>query len=156
MWMWILISLVVAVVLAVVAAVVFVNAVGSGFNIFNAHSHSVDLFRWPDAWRPGGKRWPLPTPCIPEADRHKEPPMLSLADIDKAVGAFAVRTEALYAAEKGEKSQYSRDSLAEARSKLALAIERREGNEIQELTWTTYASACDFYGLVIKSLKPPA
>lgn len=82
--------------------------------------------------------------------------MLNLVKIDKAVAAFAARTESLYAAHKGEKSQYSMDSLAEARSKLALAIERREGNEMQELTWTTYASACDFYGFVIKSLKPPA
>jgi len=156
MWTWILVSLVVVVILAVAAAVVFVNAMGSAFNIFNAHSHGVNLFRWPDAWRPGGKRWPLPAACIPEGDRHKEPPMLSLADIDRAVGAFAAQTEALYFADKREKSQYSRDSLAEARSRLALAIERRESNEMQELTWTTYASACDFYGFVIKSLQPPA
>jgi hypothetical protein len=152
--MWILISVIVVAIVVVGGAALFVNAVRNAFSPFSNADRT--LFRWPDGWWPKGKRWPLPTPCIAEADRHKEPPMLNLVEIDKAVAAFAARTESLYATHKGEKSQYSKDSLAEARARLAQAIERREGGEIQELTWTTYASACDFYAFVIKSLKPPA
>lgn len=64
--MWILISIVVVAILALGAAVVFVNALGSVFNIFNAHSHSVHLLRWPDGWWPRKKierRFPLSYAC---------------------------------------------------------------------------------------------
>lgn len=152
MWMWILISVVVVPIVLVGAAALFVNAVGDAFSPWGGRT----VFRWPDGWWPIGRRFSLPTACMAEADRDKKAPELNLAGIHKAVVAFSARAEAAYAAHQGEKSTYSKNALAEARSNLARAIEQRDVGANQELTWMTYASACEFYAIALRRLKPPS
>ena len=158
MWMWILISLVVVVVLAVVAAVIFVNAMGSAFNIFNAHSHSVDLLRWPDGWWPKKKavrRWPLSYKCMEPAAHNKPAPELTLIEMEKVVAAFSERAEATYAAHKGPKPEYADEYLAEARSaRLKAAEQRQRGKELD--AWSSYNDVCSNYESLLERLKPPA
>ena len=108
--MWILISVVVVAILALGAAVIFVNALGSAFNIFNAHSHSVDLLRWPDGWWPRKRverRFPLSYACMDKVLWNKPAPELTLLEMEKAVAAWSERAEAVYAAHKGTKPEYS-------------------------------------------------
>ena len=152
MWTWILISVVVVPIVVVGAAALFVNAVDNAFSRFADRT----LFRWPDGWWPIGRRFSLPSACMAEADRDKKAPQLNLAGIHKAVVAFSAQAEAAYAAHQGEKSTYSKNALAEARSNLAKAIEGRDLGGDQELTWMTYASACEFYAIALRRLKPPS
>ena len=156
--MWILISVLVVAVAGLVASIVFINAMGSAFNIFNAHSHRVNLFRWPDGWWPKGKaeqRFPLSYACIDKSQWNKPPPDLSLAEIEKAVAAFSDRAEAVYAAHKGEKPEYSAEILAEARSQRAKALEQRQrGNELD--AWSSYNDVCKNYEFLLDRLEPPS
>ena len=158
MWTWILISLVIVAILAVGAAVIFVNAAGSAFNIFNAHSHSVSLFRWPDGWWPRKKmerRFPLSYKCMDKAAWNKPPPGLTLVEIEKAVAAFSDRAEAVFAAHQGVKPEYSAEILAEARSLRAKAAEQRQrGNELD--AWSSYNGVCDAYGSLLDTLNEPS
>ena len=164
MWMWILISVAVVAVVGLVATIVFINAMGSAFNIFNSHSHRVNLFRWPEnLWpRKAVFRFPLPASCIAQADRGKPPPDLTLAEIAEAVEPFYVRAEALYAAHKGPKPEHAEELVAEARSLRAKAVEQRkrgeEGKEGEQSgAWVSYAEACEYYEMVVRDLRaaPP-
>jgi len=162
MWMWILISLAVVAILAVGAAIVFVNALGSAYNIFNSHSHRVNLFRWPEnLWpRKAVFRFPLPAACIAEADRGKPPPDLTLAEIAEAVEPYFTRAEALYAAHKGPKPEHAEEFVAEARSLRAKAVEHRKRGEegkagAQTSAWGSYAEACEYYEMVVRDLTTP-
>ena len=156
--MWILVSLVVVAILAVVAAVVFVNAMGSAFNIFNAHSHSVDLFRWPDGWWPKKKaerRWPLSYECMEQTASNKPAPELTLAEMEKEVAAFSDQAEAIYAAHRGPKPEYAEEYLAEARSaRIKAAEQRQRGKELD--AWSSYNDVCSNYQSLLDRLKPPA
>jgi hypothetical protein len=164
MWMWILGSLAVVAILAVIAAVVFINAVGSAYNIFSAPGTRPSLFRWPEnLWpRKAVFRFPLPASCIAAADRGKPPPDLTLAEIAEAVKPFYARAEALYAAHKRPKPEHSEEYLAEARSLRVKAVEHRKRGEEgkageQTSAWGSYAEACEYYEMVVRDLtaSPP-
>lgn len=156
--MWILISVVVVAILALGVAVIFVNALGSAFNIFNAHSHSVNLLRWPDGWWPSKKterRFPFSYACMDKAQWNKPPPDLSLAEIEQAVAAWSERAEAVYAAHKGTKPERSAEILAEARTLRTKAAEQRQqGKELD--AWSSYNDVCKNYEFLLERLEPPA
>ena len=156
MWLWILMSVIV-VILAVVAAVIFVNALGSAFNIFNAHSHSVNLLRWPDGWWPrkSERRFPLAYACMDKALWNRRAPELTLAEMEKAVAAFSEQAEAVYAAHKGTKWPYSAETLAKARAARAEAVElRKQGKQLD--AWSAYNDVCENYALLLERLEPPS
>jgi hypothetical protein len=156
--MWILISVVVVAILAVGAAVIFVNALGSAFNIFNAHSHSVNLLRWPDGWWPrkeAERRWPLSYACMDKALWNKPAPEMTLAEMEKAIAAYSERAEAVYAAHKGIKPEYGAEVLVEARAARTKAVElRQQGKQLD--AWSSYNDVCKSYEYLLERLQPPS